>query len=174
MVLRRAENIYPGLYEPSLHVPGVDLALLVGVPAADGDERLVAVVQPHRDADPARVRDALAAPLRRMGTARPDTVLSRRHPAVRPLVEARPGGRRPLGRRTPGRERPVTGPLRESSDDVELLDRAREHSDPVVRVEHLVVRAGLRRVRARGARRTLLWYRDRRYLPADEREVHVR
>ncbi|WP_308315801.1 class I adenylate-forming enzyme family protein [Streptomyces sp. CC228A] len=75
MVLRRAENIYPGLYEPSLHVPGVDLALLVGVPAADGDERLVAVVQPHRDADPARVRDALAAPLRRMGTARPDTVL---------------------------------------------------------------------------------------------------
>ncbi|WP_236238804.1 hypothetical protein [Streptomyces sp. CC228A] len=68
----------------------------------------------------------------------------------------------------------MTGPLRESSDDVELLDRAREHSDPVVRVEHLVVRAGLRRVRARGARRTLLWYRDRRYLPADEREVHVR
>ncbi|OII65232.1 acyl-CoA synthetase, partial [Streptomyces sp. CC53] len=75
MVLRRAENIYPGLYEPALHVPGVDLALLVGVPAADGDERLVAVVQPHRDADPARVRAALAAPLRRMGTARPDAVL---------------------------------------------------------------------------------------------------
>ncbi|GAA3083168.1 hypothetical protein GCM10020000_81580 [Streptomyces olivoverticillatus] len=46
MVLRRAENIYPGLYEPSLHVPGVELALLVGVPAGDGDERLVAVVQP--------------------------------------------------------------------------------------------------------------------------------
>ncbi|MFD3943306.1 class I adenylate-forming enzyme family protein [Streptomyces sp. NPDC058579] len=75
MVLRRAENIYPGLYEPALHVPGVELALLVGVPAGDGDERLVAVVQPHHEADPARVRAALAAPLRRMGTARPDTLL---------------------------------------------------------------------------------------------------
>ncbi|MDT9689000.1 class I adenylate-forming enzyme family protein [Streptomyces sp. P9(2023)] len=75
MVLRRAENIYPGLYEPALHVPGVELALLVGVPAADGDERLVAVVQPHRQADPDRVRAALAAPLRRMGTARPDALL---------------------------------------------------------------------------------------------------
>src|SRR5262249_51326890 len=43
MILRRAENIYPGLYEPALHVPGVELAVLVGVPAGDGDERLVAV-----------------------------------------------------------------------------------------------------------------------------------
>ncbi|WP_236244944.1 glycosyltransferase family 2 protein [Streptomyces sp. CC210A] len=65
-------------------------------------------------------------------------------------------------------------PLRESSDDVELLNRAREHSDRVVRAEHLVVRNSLRRVRAWGARRTLLWYWDRRYLPADEHEVHVR
>ncbi|WP_137991405.1 class I adenylate-forming enzyme family protein [Streptomyces vilmorinianum] len=75
MVLRRAENIYPGLYEPGLHVPGVELALLVGVPAGDGDERLVAVVQPRREADHARVRAALAGPLERMGAARPDAVL---------------------------------------------------------------------------------------------------
>ncbi|GHF54866.1 fatty-acyl-CoA synthase [Streptomyces mashuensis] len=75
MVLRGAENIYPGLYEPALHVPGVELALLVGVPADDGDERLVAVVQPHRGADRARLHAALAGPLRRMGTARPDAVL---------------------------------------------------------------------------------------------------
>ncbi|MGW2017795.1 class I adenylate-forming enzyme family protein [Streptomyces sp. NPDC001927] len=75
MVLRRAENIYPGLYEPALHVPGVELALLVGVPAGDGDEGLVAVVQPHHEADPARVRAALAGPLSRMGTARPDALL---------------------------------------------------------------------------------------------------
>ncbi|MGX2998825.1 class I adenylate-forming enzyme family protein [Streptomyces sp. JNUCC 64] len=80
MVLRRAENVYPGLYEPSLHVPGVDLALLVGVPAGDGDERLVAVVQPRPGADPARVRAALAGPLARMGTARPDAVLLARVP----------------------------------------------------------------------------------------------
>ncbi|MDD1062051.1 acyl--CoA ligase [Streptomyces cocklensis] len=75
MVLRRAENIYPGLYEPALHIPGVELALLVGVPAGDGDERLVAVVQPARGADREALRAGLAGPLSRMGAARPDAVL---------------------------------------------------------------------------------------------------
>ncbi|GAA2266549.1 class I adenylate-forming enzyme family protein [Streptomyces amakusaensis] len=75
MVLRGAENIYPGLYEPALHVPGVELALLVGVPAGDGDERLAAVVQPAPGADPARLRAALEGPLGRMGSARPDAVV---------------------------------------------------------------------------------------------------
>ncbi|MET8568954.1 class I adenylate-forming enzyme family protein [Streptomyces sp. NPDC004783] len=75
MVLRNAENIYPGLYEPALHVPGVELALLVGVPAGDGDERLVAVVQPDPGADHGALRTALAGPLERMGSARPDAVL---------------------------------------------------------------------------------------------------
>ncbi|WP_324788367.1 class I adenylate-forming enzyme family protein [Streptomyces sp. H51] len=75
MVLRRAENIYPGLYEPTLHIPGVESALLVGVEAGDGDERLVAVVQPTPGTDPAALRAALAGPLRRMGSARPDAVL---------------------------------------------------------------------------------------------------
>ncbi|MER6030002.1 class I adenylate-forming enzyme family protein [Streptomyces sp. NPDC001851] len=75
MVLRHAENIYPGLYEPALHVPGVELALLVGVPAGDGDERLVAVVQPGPGADRAALRAALTGPLERMGSARPDAVL---------------------------------------------------------------------------------------------------
>jgi len=75
MILRGAENIYPGLYEPALHVPGVSLALLVGVPAGDGDERVVAVVQlapGHAERD---VRDALREPLARMGSARPDAVV---------------------------------------------------------------------------------------------------
>ena len=80
MILRRAENIYPGLYEPSLHVPGVELALLVGVPAADGDERVVAVVQPAPGAGPRSVRDALRVPLARMGAARPDDVVLARIP----------------------------------------------------------------------------------------------
>ena len=75
MVLRGAENIYPGLYEPSLHVPGVDLAVLVGVPAGDGDERLVALVQTVRGAHADEVRRRLATPLSRMGSARPDAVL---------------------------------------------------------------------------------------------------
>ncbi|GAA4600401.1 acyl-CoA synthetase (AMP-forming)/AMP-acid ligase II [Actinoplanes octamycinicus] len=75
MILRRAENIYPGLYEPSLHVPGVALAVLVGVPAGDGDEDVVAIVETTPGADPAAVRAALREPLRRMGAARPDRVL---------------------------------------------------------------------------------------------------
>ncbi|WP_200939108.1 AMP-binding protein [Modestobacter sp. Leaf380] len=75
MLLRGAENVYPGLYEPALHVPGVDLAVLVGVPGEDGDERVVAVVQPTPGSTEVQVRRALATPLSRMGTARPDAVL---------------------------------------------------------------------------------------------------
>jgi acyl-CoA synthetase (AMP-forming)/AMP-acid ligase II len=75
MVLRRAENIYPGLYEPGLHLPEVELAVLVGIPAGDGDERLVALVQPRRGADRHRLRADLERPLARMGSARPDAVL---------------------------------------------------------------------------------------------------
>jgi acyl-CoA synthetase (AMP-forming)/AMP-acid ligase II len=75
MILRGAENIYPGLYEPALHVPGVELAVIVGVAAGDGDERVVAVVQPAAGATPAAVRAALREPLARMGAARPDAVL---------------------------------------------------------------------------------------------------
>lgn len=75
MVLRRAENIYPGLYEPALHVPGVELALLIGVPDGNGDERLVALVQPAPGTEPRHLRAALRGPLDRMGSARPDAVL---------------------------------------------------------------------------------------------------
>ncbi len=75
MVLRRAENIYPGLYEPSLHLPDVELAVLVGVPTPDGDEQLVALVQPRPGTDPHRLRAALRTPLARMGSARPDALL---------------------------------------------------------------------------------------------------
>jgi acyl-CoA synthetase (AMP-forming)/AMP-acid ligase II len=82
MILRRAENIYPGLYEPALHVPGVNLALLVGVPAGDGDERLVAVVEPQPGADVRAVRAALAGPLAGMGQARPDAVVLARVPVA--------------------------------------------------------------------------------------------
>jgi acyl-CoA synthetase (AMP-forming)/AMP-acid ligase II len=75
MILRGAENVYPGLYEPALHLPGVSLALLVGVPAGDGDERLVALVEPEAGADAGRLRVALVEPLARMGAARPDEVV---------------------------------------------------------------------------------------------------
>jgi acyl-CoA synthetase (AMP-forming)/AMP-acid ligase II len=80
MILRGAENIYPGLYEPALHVPGVDLAVIVGTPAGDGDEQVVAVVQAAPWADHDEVRRALRTPLTRMGAARPDRVLFARIP----------------------------------------------------------------------------------------------
>lgn len=65
-------------------------------------------------------------------------------------------------------------PLQGPPEDVVFLNRAREHSDRIVRAERMVVHSSLRRLRAWGARRTLLWCWDRRYCPADAREVHVR
>ncbi|KUN02835.1 glycosyl transferase [Streptomyces yokosukanensis] len=65
-------------------------------------------------------------------------------------------------------------PLEGPAEDVVLLNRAREHSDRIGRAERMVVHTSLRRLRAWGARRTLLWCWDRRYRPADAREVHVR
>ena len=61
--------------------------------------------------------------------------------------------------------------LADGAEDVTLLNRARRHTDRIVRAEHLVVAASLRRLRAWGPRRTLLWHWDRRYRPAS---VHVR
>ncbi|MEU6666090.1 glycosyltransferase family 2 protein [Streptomyces sp. NPDC046727] len=65
-------------------------------------------------------------------------------------------------------------PLEGPPEDVVLLNRAREHSDRIARAERMVVHTSLRRLRAWGARRTLLWCWDRRYRPADPRQVHVR
>jgi acyl-CoA synthetase (AMP-forming)/AMP-acid ligase II len=75
MILRAAENIYPGLYEPALHIRGVSLAVLVGVPASDGDERLGAVVELDPGADRDHVLAALRAQFGRMGVGRPDVIL---------------------------------------------------------------------------------------------------
>lgn len=64
--------------------------------------------------------------------------------------------------------------LEDGSEDVTLLNRARLHTDRIVRAEDLVVENSLRRLRAWGARRTLLWYWDRRWRPPTSHEVHVR
>jgi len=63
--------------------------------------------------------------------------------------------------------------LGDGAEDVTMLNRARRHSDRIVRAEQLVVESSLRRLRAWGARRTLLWHWDRRYRPAPA-AVHVR
>ncbi|MGW3205663.1 glycosyltransferase [Streptomyces sp. NPDC001135] len=65
-------------------------------------------------------------------------------------------------------------PLQGPPEDVVFLNRARTHSDRIARAERMVVHTSLRRLRAWGARRTLLWSWDRRYCPADTKEVHVR
>ncbi|GAA4600400.1 glycosyltransferase involved in cell wall biosynthesis [Actinoplanes octamycinicus] len=65
-------------------------------------------------------------------------------------------------------------PLEAGSEDVTLLNRARRHTDRIIRAEDMVVEASLRRLRAWGARRTLLWYWDRRWRPPTSSEVHVR
>ncbi|MEO9324118.1 YhjD/YihY/BrkB family envelope integrity protein [Nocardioides sp. C4-1] len=64
--------------------------------------------------------------------------------------------------------------LEEGSEDVELLNRARRVTPHVARAEEVVVESSLRRLRAWGVRRTLLWYWDRRYVPETPEEVHVR
>jgi acyl-CoA synthetase (AMP-forming)/AMP-acid ligase II len=75
MILRGAENIYPGLYEPALQVPGVSLAILVGVPATDLDERVAVVAQLEPGADRDQARARLHARFESMGSARPDLLL---------------------------------------------------------------------------------------------------
>ncbi|MEV8506141.1 glycosyltransferase family 2 protein [Actinoplanes sp. NPDC051475] len=63
--------------------------------------------------------------------------------------------------------------LEDGAEDVTLLNRARRHSERIVRAEELVVETSLRRLRGWGARRTFLWHWDRRYRPQAE-AVHVR
>ncbi|MEU8242029.1 glycosyltransferase [Actinoplanes missouriensis] len=64
--------------------------------------------------------------------------------------------------------------LEEGSEDVTLLNRARRHTDRIVRAENLVVESSLRRLRAWGPRRLLLWHWDRRWRPTTPAEVHIR
>ena len=65
-------------------------------------------------------------------------------------------------------------PLVAGAEDVEFLNRARRCSDRIVRAERMTVQSSLRRLRAWGPWRTLLWHWDRRYRPADEAAAHVR
>jgi glycosyltransferase involved in cell wall biosynthesis len=66
------------------------------------------------------------------------------------------------------RERLIDG-----SEDVTLLNRCRRVSSRILRAEDVVVESSLRRLRAWGPRKTLLWHWDRRYRPAPH-EVDVR
>jgi acyl-CoA synthetase (AMP-forming)/AMP-acid ligase II len=51
MFIRGSQNVYPGLYEPIIAgMPGVADAAMVGIPDEIGDDRVVVVVVPDRDA----------------------------------------------------------------------------------------------------------------------------
>lgn len=53
MIIRGTVNIYPGLFEPRIRaLPGVEDALLVGIPRRDGDERVALVLVADRDRTP--------------------------------------------------------------------------------------------------------------------------
>lgn len=75
MIIRGAHNIYPGLYEPRLHVEGVGLALLVGVSDEHADEQLVAFVETTEGAEVTRVLESLRHAFSSMGAYAPDAVL---------------------------------------------------------------------------------------------------
>ena len=48
MFIRGTQNVYPGLYEPVIAgIPGVDEAVMTGVPDAIGDDRIVVLVVPR-------------------------------------------------------------------------------------------------------------------------------
>ncbi|MEU8621567.1 glycosyltransferase [Streptomyces sp. NPDC048623] len=65
-------------------------------------------------------------------------------------------------------------PLEGPPEDVALLNRARTYSARIARAERMVVHTSLRRLRAWGACRTLLWCWDRRYRPTNPEQVHIR
>ena len=82
MLIRRGDNIYPGLYEPALiERAGLADAAMVGVPDAIGDERVVLWVVPA-PGEPAtdavrRVRRVIDGPDTPVDAhARPDEILS--------------------------------------------------------------------------------------------------
>ena len=69
---------------------------------------------------------------------------------------------------------PVQGDLRTVIEDVALLNAARAHTAAVRRVEAMTVEASLRRLRAWGPRRLLLWHWDRRWTPGQEQTCDIR
>jgi acyl-CoA synthetase (AMP-forming)/AMP-acid ligase II len=81
MLIRNGENIYPPLYEPALaDAAGLEAALLVGVPATDGNESVVLFAVPRRGetvaAARARLAEVVASPTSPLDRhARPDVVL---------------------------------------------------------------------------------------------------
>ncbi|MCY7342980.1 MAG: hypothetical protein LH603_14365 [Pseudonocardia sp.] len=78
MTIRGTVNIYPGLHEPVItRLPGVAAALLIGVPDAIGDERVVLALVPAPDAAPGLVdRVAVALPGVIDASALPDEIVS--------------------------------------------------------------------------------------------------
>jgi len=71
MFIRGSQNVYPGLYEPIIAgMPGVADAAMVGIPDEIGDDRVVVVVVPDRDAP---------------------SVPSAQHPVARAVAGALPG-----------------------------------------------------------------------------------
>lgn len=82
MIIRRGENIYPALYEARLaEAADLGAAIMVGIPAPDGDETVVLWVEPRRGEPAGRARSRTVRLLADGGSpvdahARPDAVLA--------------------------------------------------------------------------------------------------
>jgi uncharacterized BrkB/YihY/UPF0761 family membrane protein len=68
----------------------------------------------------------------------------------------------------------ASGDLRTVIEDVALLNAARTQTVAVRRVESMTVEASLRRLRAWGPKRLLLWHWDRRWTPAEGHSCDIR
>lgn len=75
MILRRTQNIYPGLYEPALHCRGVASAILIGVPDGDGEELVVAYLEPNGNVPAAEIAAQLRSVYATWGEHRPDVTI---------------------------------------------------------------------------------------------------
>jgi hypothetical protein len=69
---------------------------------------------------------------------------------------------------------PTPGDLRTVVEDIALLNAARTHTVAVRRVESMTVEASLRRWRAWGPRRLLLWHWNRRWTPGQGQTCDIR
>lgn len=69
---------------------------------------------------------------------------------------------------------PVVGDLSWVAEDVEMLNQARLLTRRIRRVETMTAEVSLRRLRDYGPLRLLLWHWDRKWIPSDERRIHVR
>lgn len=154
--------------------PGFVRAARAGFAA--GDEMLCGRVVPRRDEMP-NVAERFVYPAAVRVAALAGIWLQRSRPGRRYLTRYRLTHGPALGitvalwRSLPA---PRAGGLDVVAEDVELLNEARMRTRRIARIEAMTAETSLRRLRAYGARRLLLWHWDRRWVPDDDKDINIR